>query len=74
MSNLRAFGGYAAIYMGAAYAVAIVIFLVVLDYPSMVNPADKVGLLARSGGMIWAVLEREPNTLTPVLVVFSRLS
>jgi len=71
MGNLRTFGGYAGIYMGAAYAVAIVIFLVVLDYPNMVDPADKVGLLARSGGMIWASNLLLYVAFSPVLVVFT---
>lgn len=70
MCNLRTCGAYAGFYMGAAYAVAIVIFLVVLDYPSMVDPADKVGLLIRSGGMIWTSNLLLYVVFSPVLVVF----
>lgn len=54
MTRIRTLGGYAGFYMAAAYALGIVVFLVVLDYPSMTDPAQKVGLLATSGGMVWA--------------------
>lgn len=57
--------------MAAAYAVAIVIFLVVLDYPSIVDPADKVALLDRSGGMIWASNLLLYVLFSPVLAVFA---
>lgn len=71
MLNLRACGGYAGFYMAAAYAVGIVIFLVVLDYPSMVDPADKVALLARSAGMIWTSNLLLYVVFAPVLAVFA---
>ncbi len=71
MCDLRTCGVYAALYMGVAYAVAIVIFLGVLDYPDMVDPADKVGLLARSGGMIWLSNLLLYVVFSPVLVVFA---
>ena len=70
MQSLRTWGGYAGFYMGAAYAVAIVIFLVVLDYPSMVDPADKIGLLTRATGMIWASNLLLYVVFSPVLAVF----
>lgn len=70
MLSLRTWGGYAGFYMGAAYAVAIVIFLVVLDYPSMVDPVDKVGLLTRASGMIWASNLLLYVVFSPVLAVF----
>lgn len=45
MKNLQKIGGFSALYMAAAYLVNIVLFLFVLDYPSIVNPAQKVALL-----------------------------
>ena len=43
--DLPKLGGLAALYMAAAYAVGIMIFLVVLDYPNITDPAQKVALL-----------------------------
>lgn len=45
MKNLQKIGGFAALYLAAAYMVGIVLFLFVLDYPSIVDPAQKVALL-----------------------------
>jgi Domain of unknown function (DUF4386) len=45
MKTLQKFGGFAALYMAVAYLIGMVIFLVVLDYPSITNPAQKVALL-----------------------------
>src|SRR3972149_6198723 len=42
MKTLQKFGGFAALYMAAAYLIGIVLFLVVLDYPSITDPAQKV--------------------------------
>jgi MFS family permease len=39
-------GGLAALYLAAAYLLAMPFFLVVVDYPSVVDPAKKVALLA----------------------------
>ena len=38
------FGGFAALYMAAAHLIGIVIFLVILDYLSITDPAQKVAL------------------------------
>ncbi|TAH51304.1 MAG: DUF4386 family protein [Chloroflexota bacterium] len=38
-------GGFAALYLAAAYLTGIVLFLFVLDYPSITEPAQKVALL-----------------------------
>lgn len=46
MRNLQKMGGFAALYLAAAYAMGILLFLVVLDYPHIVDPAQKVALLA----------------------------
>jgi hypothetical protein len=45
MKTLQKLGGLAALYLAAAYLVGIVLFLVVLDYPSITDPAQKVALL-----------------------------
>ena len=45
MKNLQKMGGFAALYLATAYLTGIVLFLFVLDYPSIVEPAQKVALL-----------------------------
>lgn len=45
MKNLQKMGGVSALYLAAAYVVGIVLFLFVLDYPSIVEPAQKAALL-----------------------------
>lgn len=45
MNNFQKIGGMAALYEAAAYLTAIVLFLFVLDYPSIVEPVEKVALL-----------------------------
>jgi hypothetical protein len=45
MKMLRKMGGFAAFYMATAYLVGIILFLVVLDYPSITDPAQKVALI-----------------------------
>ncbi len=44
MKTLQRFGGFAALYMATAHLIGIVIFLVVLDYLSITDPAQKVAL------------------------------
>jgi len=45
MKTLQKFGGFAALYMAVAYLIGIVLFLVVLDYLSITDPAQRVALL-----------------------------
>jgi hypothetical protein len=45
MKTLQKFGGVSALYLAAAYLIGMVIFLAVLDYPSITDPARKVALL-----------------------------
>lgn len=45
MKNLQKAGGVAALYLAAAYLTGIVLFLFILDYPNIVEPAQKVTLL-----------------------------
>jgi len=44
MKTLQKFGGFAALYMAIAHLIGIVIFIVVLDYPGITDPAQKVAL------------------------------
>ena len=39
---MPAVGGVAALYLAAAYLIGMALFLVVLDYPSITDPAQKV--------------------------------
>ena len=48
MKSLQKFGGIAALYLAAAYLIGMTIFLVVLDYPSITDPAQKVALVSVS--------------------------
>ena len=45
MRTLQKSGGFAALYLAVAYLIGIILFLVVLDYPSITDPAQKVTLL-----------------------------
>ena len=44
MKTLQKSGGIAALYMAAAHLIGIVIFLIVLDYLSITDPAQKIAL------------------------------
>ena len=44
MKTLQKFGGFAALYMAVAHLIGIVTFLVILDYLSITDPAQKVAL------------------------------
>jgi hypothetical protein len=54
MKTLQRFGGVAALYQAAAHLIAIVIFLVVLDYLSLTDPTQKVALLVEQQPVIFA--------------------
>ena len=43
--SLRRAGGFAALYVAAAYLAAIPYFVFLVNYPSVTNPNDKVALL-----------------------------
>ncbi|MCJ7773169.1 MAG: hypothetical protein MUP22_08565 [Desulfobacterales bacterium] len=45
MKTLQKFGGFSALYMAVAYLIGMGLFLVVLDYPSITDSAQKVALL-----------------------------
>lgn len=54
MKTLQKFGGFAALYLAIAYLIGIVLFLVVLDYPSITDPAQKVALLVEKQMVIFS--------------------
>jgi hypothetical protein len=54
MKTLQKMGGLSALYLAVAYLVGIVLFLVVLDYPSITDPAQKVALLVEKQMVIFA--------------------
>jgi hypothetical protein len=53
MKALNKFGGFAALYLAVAYLIGISLFLVVLDYPSITDPAQKVALLVEKQMVIF---------------------
>ncbi len=55
MNNLQKMGGIAALYMATAYLVGIILFLFVLDYPNIVDPAQKVALLVDKQMVIYSM-------------------
>ncbi len=54
MKNLQKIGGFAALYLAVAYLIGIALFLVVLDYPSMTDPAQRVALLIEKQMVIFS--------------------
>jgi len=54
MKTLQKSGGFAALYLAVAYLIGMVIFLVVLDYPSITDPAQKAALLVEKPMVIFA--------------------
>ncbi len=44
MKTLQKFGGIAALYLAVAYLIGIILFIVVLDYLNITDPAQKVAL------------------------------
>lgn len=54
MKSLQKFGGFAAFYLAVAYLIGLVLFLVVLDYPSITDPAQKIALLVEKKSVIYS--------------------
>ncbi len=54
-TGLRKMGGLAALYLAAAYLVAMPFFLVVVNYPSVTDPVEKVAMLAANYGSMQVV-------------------
>ncbi len=53
MKTLQKMGGVSALLMAAAYAVIMLIFIVVLNYPSITDPMQKMALVAAQPNMIF---------------------
>ena len=54
MNNLQKMGGFAALYLAVAYLLGIGLFLIVLDYPNIIDPAQRVALLVDQQMVIFA--------------------
>ena len=54
MKTLHKFGGFAALYLAAAYLIGMVLFLVMLHTPSITDPAQRVALLVDKSMVIFA--------------------
>jgi hypothetical protein len=54
MKALQKFGGFSALYLAVAYLVGMVLFLGVLDYPSITDPAQKAALLVDKPMLIFS--------------------
>ena len=65
MKTLQKFGGFAALYLAVAYLIGIVIFLVVLNYPGITDPAQKVALNVEKQTIVFST-----NLLTYVFFGF----
>lgn len=53
MKNLNTYGALSAFYLAAVYIVGIILFLFVLDYPNIVEPAQKVAMLASHTSLLY---------------------
>jgi len=51
---LQKFGGFSALYLAAAYLIGMGLFLVVLNYPSITSPAQKLALLVEKQLVIFS--------------------
>jgi hypothetical protein len=54
MRTLQKFIGFTALYLAAAYLIGMAIFLVVLDYPSITDPAQKMALVVEKQMVIFS--------------------
>ena len=54
MKALQRSGGLAALYLAAAYLIGMVLFLVMLDYSGITDPAQKVALLVEKQAVIFS--------------------
>jgi hypothetical protein len=53
VKTLQKSGGVAALYLAAAYLIGMALFLAVLDYPSITDPAQKVALLVEKQMLVF---------------------
>ena len=54
MKTLQKYGGFAALYLAVAYLIGMVIFIAVLDYPSITDTAQKVDLLVEMQTVVFS--------------------
>lgn len=54
MKTLQKWGGFAALYLALAYLIGMAIFLAVLNYPAITDPAQKVSLLVQMQAVIFS--------------------
>ena len=54
MKTLQRSGGLAALYLAGAYLVGLVLFIVVLDYANIADPAQKVALIVEKQMVFFA--------------------
>ncbi len=54
MKELKKFGGLAAFYLASAYIIGLILFIVVLDYPSITDPAQKLIVLVENQMVIFS--------------------
>ena len=54
MKTLQKFGGFSALFLAVAYLIGIVLFLCVLDYPSITDIAQKAALLVENQGVMFS--------------------
>ncbi len=54
MKTLQKFGGFAALYLAVVNLIGMVLFLAVLDYPSITDPSQKVALLVEKQMVIFS--------------------
>ncbi len=54
MKAMQRSGGFAALYLAAAYLIGMLLFLVVLDYPGITDPAQKMALLIEKQAVIFS--------------------
>lgn len=54
MKGLQKSGGFAALYLAAAYLIGIILFLVVLNTPSITDPAQRMAVLVEKQAVIFS--------------------
>ncbi|MBK9093372.1 MAG: DUF4386 family protein [Anaerolineae bacterium] len=54
MKTLQKSGGFAALYLAVAYLIGMALFIAVLDYPSITDPAQKVDLLVEMQTVVFS--------------------
>ncbi len=54
MKTLQKYGGFAALYLAVAYLIGMVLFIVVLNTPSITDPAQKVALLVEMQTVVFS--------------------